>query len=319
MFEEKKLYILIAVDSSLHSDAVMELATLISWPLGSYVSVLVVLPERWLMVDSTPNEQNVVHDVLRKIHQEDQKAAEQLADQFADLLGSHQFSLRTEIIDGSPSLAILQAAAEFPADLVVICAQGLSPPDHHYLGAAAHKIAHYADCSVLVARPFNLSQPLGVVLAIDGSPEAQQAVDFLCSLSLSQWAYVTVVGIADVGAGFPVNKNLSPDDAVVSYSTELSSKSVAHSPQAVHDALIEAAEVRVAQVVRRLRRCGAQVSSIIRVGNPAEEILNIAKEQSAALIALGARGQTRIEPFPIGSVAQKVVKYARCSVLVARN
>jgi nucleotide-binding universal stress UspA family protein len=90
-------------------------------------------------------------------------------------------------------------------------------------------------------------------------------------------------------------------------------------PEVVQDALIEAAEAQVAQVVRRLHHSGAQVSSIIRLGHPAEEILTIAQEQNTALIVLGARGQTRAEPFPLGGVTQKVVKYATCSVLVVRT
>jgi len=58
--------------------------------------------------------------------------------------------------------------------------------------------------------------------------------------------------------------------------------------------------------------------SAVRLGYAAKEILSAAQEYDADLIAIGARGQTRAEPFRLGGVAQKVVKYAPCSVLVVR-
>jgi nucleotide-binding universal stress UspA family protein len=51
---------------------------------------------------------------------------------------------------------------------------------------------------------------------------------------------------------------------------------------------------------------------------PADEILAAAQEQDADLIVVGARGRTRAGPFRMGDVAQKVVKYGSCSVLVVR-
>ena len=61
-----------------------------------------------------------------------------------------------------------------------------------------------------------------------------------------------------------------------------------------------------------------QVRPIIRTGQPAAEIVQIAQEQDAGLLIIGARGQTRAEPFPLGGVAEKLVRFAPCSVLVAR-
>ena len=93
---------------------------------------------------------------------------------------------------------------------------------------------------------------------------------------------------------------------------------VADVPEAVRCALLDAAEGYISEASVCLRECRAQVRSAIRFGYPAEEILNAAREHDADLIVIGARGQTRTEPFQLGSVAQKAVKYAQCSVLVVR-
>lgn len=70
--------------------------------------------------------------------------------------------------------------------------------------------------------------------------------------------------------------------------------------------------------MQRLCGCGAQVRLAVRFGHQADEILATAQEQDADLIVIGARGRTRAGLFRMGDVAQKVAKYASCSVLVAR-
>ncbi len=294
------LQILLAVDGSVHTIAAAKLIVGIRWPAGSHISILAILPERWLTLDRNFDEKKEVNAALEKIHQRDRLAAENLAAQVAEMLSSDQLPANPEVRDGRPSLAILQRASELPADLIVIGDRGLSAPEQFWLGSTAHKVAHYADCSVLVTRPLEHSEPMNVILAVDGSPEAQQAAELLCSLSLSQWGYVTVVGIAEITTEVPSGDSLPMADTSVSNSRKHSAQLTAGVPEVVQDALIEAAEARVAQVVRRLRNCGAQVSGIIRLGHPAEEILTIAQEQNAALIVLGARGRNTRRAIPFG-------------------
>ena len=57
----------------------------------------------------------------------------------------------------------------------------------------------------------------------------------------------------------------------------------------------------------------------VRIGNPAEEILHLAREVGADLIIIGTKGLTGIERFVAGSVAEKVVREAGCNVEVARQ
>ena len=89
-------------------------------------------------------------------------------------------------------------------------------------------------------------------------------------------------------------------------------------PEVLRRTLLDAAEVRAAETQENLGACGAQVQSAVRLGHPANEIVSASQEQDADLIVVGARGRTRAGPFRMGDVAQKVVKYASCSVLVVR-
>jgi nucleotide-binding universal stress UspA family protein len=55
-----------------------------------------------------------------------------------------------------------------------------------------------------------------------------------------------------------------------------------------------------------------------RIGRPAEEILALAQEVGADLIIVGSKGLTGVERLVLGSVSERVVREAHCTVEVAR-
>jgi nucleotide-binding universal stress UspA family protein len=55
-----------------------------------------------------------------------------------------------------------------------------------------------------------------------------------------------------------------------------------------------------------------------RLGVPAEEILNEAENTNPDLIVLGNKGTSGLARFLLGSTAERIVRYAKCSVLVVR-
>ena len=54
-------------------------------------------------------------------------------------------------------------------------------------------------------------------------------------------------------------------------------------------------------------------------GGAAECILAAAREYKPDIIALGSRGLTGIKSLLLGSVAERVTRYANCSVLIGRD
>lgn len=53
-------------------------------------------------------------------------------------------------------------------------------------------------------------------------------------------------------------------------------------------------------------------------GNPAEEIIKYAEQYGIDLIVLGHLGKAASSGFTIGSVAQKVAAYSKCSVFIVK-
>lgn len=53
-------------------------------------------------------------------------------------------------------------------------------------------------------------------------------------------------------------------------------------------------------------------------GDPSDKIINYANEIGADLIVMGSKTYTRIQRFFLGGVSERVLRDAKCSVLIAR-
>jgi nucleotide-binding universal stress UspA family protein len=71
-------------------------------------------------------------------------------------------------------------------------------------------------------------------------------------------------------------------------------------------------------VADRMISKSVKVAAVIAHGNAADEIVRVAREKDANLIAIATHGQTGWRHFIFGSVAEKVVRSARCAVLTVR-
>ena len=83
----------------------------------------------------------------------------------------------------------------------------------------------------------------------------------------------------------------------------------------VQEALLDeiAAELKAAAIADRVH-----FFVHVRIGHAAEEILDLAREVGADLIIVGSKGLTGVERLVIGSIAERVVREAGCTVEVAR-
>lgn len=71
-------------------------------------------------------------------------------------------------------------------------------------------------------------------------------------------------------------------------------------------------------IVGMAQRAGVQASYIMAVGRPFEQIVHIAKGLGVNLIVMGTYGRKGAARILIGSVAERVIEYASCPVLVVR-
>ena len=71
-------------------------------------------------------------------------------------------------------------------------------------------------------------------------------------------------------------------------------------------------------IVSLAEKQGVKATSLLAKGNPYEQIVHLAKGLNMGLIVMGTYGRRGAERILIGSVAERVIEYSPCPVLVVK-
>ena len=138
--------------------------------------------------------------------------------------------------------------------------------------------------------------PTRVLLATDSSPDAELAAQSAIELCEKTGSELHVV---HVGEFLP---------AVYAYTEEEPAE------------LQRSAERLLDQETERIRAAGGRIAGAhLRLGRPAEQIVNLSEELDAGVIVIGSRGLGRLRRALMGSVSDSVVRHAHCPVFVVRG
>lgn len=146
-----------------------------------------------------------------------------------------------------------------------------------------------------------------IILAIDGSKYSQWAIDLLLALPLAKSPDVTVMHVVESG---PVVHALIAPSEKPEYNRTL---------QKHMDRNLAKGQELVARSVDRLSARWKKVRAVVEKGLVADTIVNRAQRNKVDLIILGSRGLGHVSTFLMGSVSQKVIAHAPCSVLVVKK
>jgi len=137
-----------------------------------------------------------------------------------------------------------------------------------------------------------------IVVGTDGSPGAEAAVQKVIELARGSGATIHVV------CAYPGTSTL-----------ERITMTARTDPADLRGV---AADV-LARDERRFREAGFAVEKHAREGDPAHVLIDVASENDADLIAVGARGSAGVRRFMLGSVSSKLAHHAPSSVLIVRQ
>lgn len=164
-----------------------------------------------------------------------------------------------------------------------------------------------------------MNKLMKILIAYDGSGCADHAIDDLLRAGLPPTGAALVVSVADV------SKTASEDVSEIGIGGKFIS---AHLLEATL-ARAQKETTRVLEETRKLaleggRRFsklfpGWQVKSQTAAGDPAAELLLLARERKPDLIVLGSHGRGAIGRFFLGSVSKKVAAEAACSIRITRR
>ena len=201
-------------------------------------------------------------------------------------------------VEGSPAGAVVARACEVEADLVIVGSHGHTGLGRALLGSVAERIVRDAPCSVLVVRgDRHLLDGETIVLGDDLSPSAAGARSVATSLAGALDVLLHVVHAIDLG--IPYLSTLE-----VAVPNDLLADAYADARSRLESLARESSHVRVENQVVSERAPGA--------------LCDAASKLSATLVVVGSHGRRGAERLLLGSVAERVVRHAPCSVLVAR-
>lgn len=210
------------------------------------------------------------------------------------------WNLHAEADMGSPPAILLEKAAAWQPDLIVVGSHGHSPLaalGRLILGSTSQKVVTEAHCSVRVARGrvCDARSPVRLVIGVDGSPGAEAAVRAVAARPWPADTEVRVVAAVD-----------DVVEEVFEYVDPIN-----HQGWSWLMSTLEAAE-------KPLLAAGLTVTPHIKKGAPKDILLREAQTWGADCIFVGARSLSRWERFRLGSVSTAVTMRAHCSVEVVR-
>jgi nucleotide-binding universal stress UspA family protein len=305
--------VLLAVDGSSYSDMATEVVRALRLPSQTEVTVITVVPEHTFLGGITLGK---LRGTSPKKETQQQKQLE-LLQQPIQALSASKLKADSLVRWGNPAEEILKVANEGRISLVIMGAKGLTDAPAFRLGSVALTVMKHAKASVLLVRQTTRSTRQvswakrrtaikRVLLATDGSKHSDMVTRFLLDLPLQRHCEVIVVTA--------LQSHLAAWVKMPTLDFQTNQELLARLQAAEEN---EARRITV-KSEKQFQTKGYKTVSLVLRGGVAESILASAKEYKPDIIALGSKGLSGIESLLLGSVAERVARYADCSVLIGR-
>lgn len=204
----------------------------------------------------------------------------------------------THVHVGAPAAEIARLAGELPAALVVVGAVRHGTLSRIFLGSTADRLARVCPAPCLFA--VSDSPPERILVGADDSACSRRAIRAACRLASRVGAKLRAVHV--VGAP-PHRKVAAGKVDLDQYVRELEG----HFEEYVDEVKEEAGA---------LEQSPAEIDSVLRVGDPAAEILHEIESSKSDLVVVGRHGKGFFERAVLGSVSETVLRRSSVSVLV---
>lgn len=281
--------VLLTTDGSSEATAAMRAACRLLAKEDRKVDVLYVAPEPRAPKSGRIDKREYHHRIAAETKRILEEAKQALAEEGVDALTLSE--------TGSATNIIMREAEDY--DIAVIGCKGRDARSAGGLGPVASRLVEHATGCVLVGREPPSEKGMRILVPVDGSDGSDQAMDALNSYFELESADITLLHVIET---FWLPENSDEEPLAGHLSAELRRE----------------AEQLLAESRARVLEHHPGVSTSVREGNPANEVLSEADQGDYDLVVVGAGGATDMKHSILGSVSIKVAWNAPCSVLVVR-
>lgn len=220
-------------------------------------------------------------------------------------LGSDVEVVEAVVRDVAAGPAILNYASDHDVDLIALGTHGRRGVRRVLLGSVAEEVVRNADRPVLTVRgaadaPATTPEINRIVVPVDFSKYARQALQAAREFASLYDARIDALHV--------IEESLHPAFYVGGVGSVYD----------VEPDLDLKAAAKLRTFVKNTPGPDVEIESHVLKGRATRTIPEFADEQGADLVAMSTHGQTGLERFLLGSVAEKVVRHTLCPVLTVK-
>lgn len=216
--------------------------------------------------------------------------------------------LGVEVSVGPPVDGMLGIAARVQATMIVAATHGRGSIGRWVYGSVTDRLARLSPIPVALVRvgaPRPAAKPARVVVPLDGSALAEEALPVAAAIARTHGIPVMLLTAIDAGQFAVATSPLPTSGAPAGVMPEL------------WDMLKETAAQTLAHGQADPALNGLEVSAVSRVGTAQAVIDEVAGP--ADVVVLTSHGRTGFKRVMLGSVAEHVVRFADCPVVLVPN
>lgn len=203
--------------------------------------------------------------------------------------------VQTLLAQGEPHEIIPEFAEAEKCDLIVVGVRGFNPAETVVLGSMTARIIGYSRINILVVPLQTTIGLTRLLVAVDGSNLGKKAVDLARNIQKSYGSKISLIAVADVPP------HLYGVDPIAAHS------------------FIEKTRATLEESLGLGESYRAETQLILREGDPASTINEVARSEQIDLILMGSHGRTGLIRLLMGSVTERVIGHAPCPILVTRG
>ena len=295
--------VLAGVDFSEHS----ELAAKQALGIARHVGARLVLAHAGTVPDAfegIPEAMASTADIYRDELNERLSADRDRLEELRQRLSGQGAEVSHVVVEGFADTAIVEAAEEFDAGLVVVGTQGLTGVRRFLLGSVAERVVRLCRRSVLVARSMPAAGYRRILVPIDFAGYTPRVIEAART-------------VAAPGARFDLMYCWHlPPLASSTYAPPTTQRDVIRS-LAVD--IVAHAERKASELVSKLFDASDDVNISVVEAPPKSGIADRLASEDYDLVVMGSHGRRGIRRWVLGSVAEVTVRHAPCSTLVVHG